>query len=129
MTTNTPAKRSGKRLRGQRPVVPPHRDLTRVYTYLRHPNVRIRLLAHDTFDAITPRHEREVYIVRNSWYPMDVEYYCRELRSRMEPLRRQIYFLSNTLEIHEARLEAGFNSTYVNFACFIDDNDLSLIHI
>lgn len=119
---NNSAKKSGKEA-GQKPSpLPPHRDPALVYTWYQHPNVSIRFLIHDSTEAFKPRNDREVYIVRNSWYPIDVLEATSRLRSHMEPLRRQIYFLSNTPEIHRARIEAGFNSTYVNFACFIDND-------
>jgi glycosyltransferase involved in cell wall biosynthesis len=101
--------------------LPPQLDPLRVDTWFRHPRVRIRLLISDVPVAITPSNANDVYIVRNAWYPEDVDQFVSALRAKMEPLPRQIYFLSNTLELHQARLAAGFNSSYVNFACFIDE--------
>jgi glycosyltransferase involved in cell wall biosynthesis len=89
-------------------------------TYFRHPKLTLTLVAGDSFSPLIPRHDHEVFIVRDSWYPSDPERQIAEQRKYQVP--RHVHFLSNTEEIHRLRLHHGFQSHYVNIGCFIDDS-------
>jgi glycosyltransferase involved in cell wall biosynthesis len=89
-------------------------------TYFRHPKLTLTLVAGDSVSLLVPRHDREVFIVRDVWYPFDLERQIAEQRRYQDP--RHVHFLSNAEAIHRVRLQHGFQSHYVNIGCFIDDS-------
>lgn len=97
-------------------------DPSRLVPYYEDDSVEINIVIHHTGMRIEPRHDREVLIVRDAWYPEDVLAFVHEQRLLNRINRRNVYYLSNTLEIHRARRQAGLNSHYVNLGCFIDEN-------
>ena len=90
--------------------------------YFRHPRVDITLVAGGSFDRLEPRHPREVLVVRDAWYPETPGRDTRWYRRRQEPRFDQLYFLSNTEELHRLRRASGFNSHFVNVGCFVDED-------
>src|SRR5690348_12522112 len=74
--------------------------------YFRDPRVEITI-AVTHVDRVAPRHEREILVVRDPWYPF---FPARDERRRhrgFDPQVGRVYYLSNTREIHEARLACG----------------------
>jgi len=93
----------------------------RLIPYYHDSQVEINLVNFSGLMSLRPRHEREVLLVRDTWFagpPM-----LSAARRRVQSPRhfRQVYHLSNTLEDHHARKRMGLNSHYINFGCFIDD--------
>lgn len=90
--------------------------------YFSHPSVTVTIVAGDSFSSLTPRSPNEVLIVRDAWYPDDVEQAVANFRKASPDIPDRIYFLSNTEEMHAARLRHGLNSHYVNIGCFVDES-------
>ena len=89
--------------------------------YFSHPHLQIALRPHDSLAEVSPRHDREVLILRDAWYPDDVPEFVRLTAERMGTTGTNICYLSNTEEIHGERLKWGLNSHFININCFIDE--------
>ena len=90
--------------------------------YFNHPNLAISIVAGNAFGRLTPRFKEDVFIIRDAWYPDHPESAVAAYRQIQEPYHDNLYFLSNTEEIHQIRLAHGFNSHFVNIGCFVDEN-------
>lgn len=90
--------------------------------YFSHPRVTVTIVAGDSFSPLSPRSPKEVLIVRDTWYPDDVEQAVANFKKASPDFPDRIYFLSNTEEMHAARLRHGLNSHYVNIGCFVDES-------
>ena len=97
----------------------PERKIARYFT---HPNVTISIVAGAAFSPMAPTTPREVLIVRDTWYPHDPGQAVAGFVKANGPVSERIWFLSNTEEMHAARLEHGLNSHYVNIGCFVDES-------
>ena len=97
------------------------RQQRRFAEYLSHENVTITIVAGDSFGVPAPRTPKEVLIVRDAWYPNDPERAVARSKKPKLKFSDRIHFLSNTEEMHAARLRHGLNSHYVNIGCFIDE--------
>lgn len=94
----------------------------RFIEYFSHPNVTVTIVAGDSLSPLKPRAQSEVLIVRDAWYPTDVERAVAEFRKVSPEIPDRLHFLSNTEEMHAARLRNGLNSHYVNIGCFVDES-------
>ena len=90
--------------------------------YFSHPSVTVTIVAGDSFSPLAPRSPNEVLIVRDAWYPDDVERAVADFKKASPDVPDRVYFLSNTEEMHAARLLHGLNSHYVNIGCFVDES-------
>ncbi len=90
--------------------------------YFSHANVTITIVAGDSFSPLAPKTPREVLIVRDAWYPNDPEEAVADFKKANRRISDRIFFLSNTQEMHAARLRHGLNSHYVNIGCFVDES-------
>ena len=90
--------------------------------YFRDDRVEITIVVETEFRPLAPRHDREVLVVRDPWYPEVPEANVRRQREFQPPLFDRLYFLSNTEELDHWRRRFGFNSHYVNLGCFVDDD-------
>jgi hypothetical protein len=86
-------------------------------TYFEHPRLTITIVAGDSLSRLEPRHEREVFLVRDAWYFFDPQRQIGGQRQIQNPDPHHIHYLSNTEEIHRIRLAHGFRSHYVNIGC------------
>jgi glycosyltransferase involved in cell wall biosynthesis len=101
-------------------IATPQRSTPTLVPYFEHPNLAITIVAGNSFALLEPSHSRQVFIVRDASYRNKPLLAVKFYRRKQDPNIRHIYFLSNTEEIHAARLAAGFNSHFVNIGCFVD---------
>jgi len=116
-----PAKESaGKRL----PPTAPADEIPseRIFPYYRDERVEINIVNFDFTMPLRPRHEREVLLVRDPWYPERPRLSAIRYRLRNPTCFPQVYYLSNTELFHRWRRAAGFNSHFINIGCFIDEH-------
>lgn len=66
-----------------------------------------------------PKKLNDYFILNDSFYPENIERYLDGLKKYN--LENNVIFTSNTREIHEARLNAGYKSYFVNHNCFINE--------
>ncbi|MGA8261223.1 MAG: glycosyltransferase [Arenicellales bacterium] len=97
-------------------------DARRIVPYYKDDKVEINIVVSEEGMRIAPRHDREVLLVRDPWYPEDVSTFVHDHRLLNRTNGRNVYYLSNTQELNRARRQLGFNSHHVNLGCFIDDN-------
>lgn len=92
-------------------------------TYFDHPRLRITIFAGSPSTIPKLLWKKEVIIVRDSWYPENVTKYVKDVIKRADHDPERIWFLSNTEEIHHARLKHGLNSHFISIGAFIEGED------
>jgi glycosyltransferase involved in cell wall biosynthesis len=92
-------------------------------TWLDHPRLRLTIFAGSPSTIPKLLWKKEVIIVRDSWYPENVAKYVKDFIKRADYDPERIWFLSNTLEIHNARLKQGLNSHFINIGAFIEGEE------
>jgi len=98
--------------------VPPER----IIPYFQDEQVEINIVNFAEPMTPRPRHEREVLLVRDPWYPDTPRLSQIRRRWRSPPYFDQVYYLSNTQLMDRWRRWAGFNSHFINIGCFVDEN-------
>ncbi len=99
----------------------PEIDPSRIVPYYKDTDVEVNIVNLDTNMRVKPRHDREVLLVRDPWYPDSMIDYTIGYRRSNRAYANQVYYLSNTREIHRLRKWTGFNSHYINLGCLIDE--------
>lgn len=92
-------------------------------TYFDHPRLRITIFAGSPATIPKLLWKKEVIIVRDSWYPENVTEYVKDFLQKADYDPERIWFLSNTDEIHTARLKHGLNSHFINIGAFIEGEE------
>ena len=98
----------------------PFMDPTRVLRWYSDGQIEITVVNFEEGLRFAPRHEREIVLVRDPWYPSMVARSVRSDRALNRPERQRVLYLSNTEEIHEMRVAAGLDSHFVNCGALID---------
>lgn len=92
-------------------------------TWFDHPRLRITIFAGSPSTIPKLLWKKEVIIIRDSWYPKNVTKYVKDFIKRVDYDPERMWFLSNTEEIHAARLKHGLNSHFINIGAFIEGED------
>lgn len=102
---------------GHRPVM----DLERVCPWYRDDHVEITVVNFEEGLRFGPRHDREVLLVRDPWYPSTPVRSVLVDKLRNRPKRGRVLYLSNTEEIHRLRRSVRLDSHFVNLGALVDE--------
>ena len=101
----------------------PFMDPERISCWYRDDHVEITVVNFEEGLRFGPRHDREILLVRDPWYPdAVVPSVLRDKLLNRAP-RGQVFYLSNTEQIHRARRAVGLDSHFVNIGALIDASD------
>lgn len=92
----------------------------RTVSYFRDDRLDITVVILEEGMRLGFRNDREVLLVRDPWYPDDVIRSVTDHASLNRLDFDRVHYLSNTQEIHLARLSQGLNSHFINIGCFVD---------
>lgn len=99
----------------------PFMDPERVSRWYRDEHIEISVVNFEEGLRFGPRHEREVVLVRDPWYPTSVGRSVLLDKMRNRSGRGRVIYLSNTEEMHRMRRRLGLDSHFVNMGAFVDE--------